>query len=119
MAKSYENLDAWKEAIALTTIIYNVTKKFPKAEVYGITSQMRRAAVSIASNIAEGSGRSSRKDFAHFITISLGSLHELESLVYVSKNLDYISDGDFQMMHAKIGFVGKLLGGFKNYLARS
>jgi four helix bundle protein len=79
MAKMYENLDVWKEPTNLAVQIYQVTKNFPKEEIRGITSQMRRASISISSNIAEGSGRKSKKDFKQFVHMASGSLNEVES----------------------------------------
>ena len=81
MAKMYENLEAWKQATDLAIRIYEVTEAFPKEEIFGITSQLRRAAISISSNIAEGSGRKSKRDFKQFIHMASGSLNEVESFV--------------------------------------
>lgn len=117
MARTYEHLDIWKESIQLAELIYTITRRFPRDELYGIISQMRRAAISISSNIAEGSGRASKKDFAHFITIAIGSLNELESLAEVSHRLKFIAGDDHEELKLKIGHTGKLLGGFRKYLA--
>lgn len=117
MARTYEHLDIWKESMQLAELIYTVTRRFPRDELYGIISQMRRAAISISSNIAEGSGRSSKKDFAHFITIAIGSLNELESLIAISDRLKFIEGGEYAELKLKIEHTGKLLGGFKKYLA--
>ena len=81
MAKNYENLEVWKEAVKLAVLIYKETKGFPKEELYGLTSQLRRAIISVSINIAEGAGRSSKQEFIRFINIALGSLNETESLV--------------------------------------
>jgi four helix bundle protein len=118
MAKNYENLEIWKEAIALATLIYRETKNFPKEELYGLISQLRRAVISISANIAEGAGRSSKQEFNHFINIALGSLNEVESLVYISKELNYLTEDNFNLLKGRIEKVGKLLGGFKNYLRK-
>ncbi len=83
MAKMFENLDAWKEATDLAVRIYEITKNFPKEEIFGITSQLRRAAISISSNLAEGAGRKSKKDFKQFVHIASGSLNEVDSLLYI------------------------------------
>lgn len=119
MARTYEHLDIWKESIQVAELIYTITRRLPKDEMYGIVSQMRRAAISISSNIAEGSGRSSKKDFAHFITIAIGSLNELESLAEVSYRLKFIEGDEYGKLKLKIEYAGKLLGGFKKYLARA
>lgn len=116
MAKNYENLEIWKKSIDLATIIYKVTRNFPKDELYGLISQIRRAAVSVSSNIAEGAGRGSKKEFLRFILIALSSFNELESQFFIAKNLDYIKDEEFQKLLSRIKEVGNLLGGFRNYL---
>lgn len=88
---AFENLDAWKEARKMVKITYSLTAKFPSFELYGITSQMRRAAISVTSNISEGTGRISKKDQAHFYQISYSSLLELINQFYTSYDLNYIS----------------------------
>ncbi len=88
---SYKDLLVWKKAVDLATSIYELTKVFPSDERFGLTSQMRRAAVSIPSNIAEGRHRGTRKEFAHFLRISFGSGTELETQILIAKNLKYIT----------------------------
>src|SRR5690242_16757979 len=88
--KSYRDLVAWQKAMDLATLIYDVTHGWPREEMYGLTSQIRRAAVSIPSNIAEGQGRASTKEFIHHLSIARGSLLELETQVILSKRLGYI-----------------------------
>ena len=88
----FKELDVWKQGIKLVASVYKLTGTFPKHEVYGLCSQMQRAAVSIPANIAEGSGRNSTKDYLHFLHISKGSLQELETLLEVCLLLDYIKD---------------------------
>jgi len=119
MAKNYENLEVWRETIKLATLIYGETKNFPKGELYGLTSQLRRAVISISSNIAEGAGRSSKQEFYRFINIALGSLNETENLLYLSKELNYLKKKNFDSLKAQIEKVGNLLGGFKKYLNKS
>jgi four helix bundle protein len=118
MAKNYENLEIWKEAIKLAALIYKETKKFPKEELYGIISQLRRAVISISANIAEGAGRSSKIEFIRFVNIALGSLNEVESLLYVSLDLKYLDEEKFLSIKNQIEKLGKFLGGFKNYLKK-
>ena len=89
---SFRKLKVWHEASALTVLTYKLTAGFPKTELYGLTSQMRRAAVSVTSNIAEGCGRNGDRELARFLRIALGSLTELDSLVLVSKNLGMCTD---------------------------
>lgn len=118
MAESFKNLKVWNNSVALATIIYKLTKKYPKDEVFGIISQLRRAVVSISSNIAEGSSRKSGKDYCRFIDISIGSLNEVESLIQISLNLGYISENDFSTIQTEVNKLGLLLGGFRKYLIK-
>lgn len=118
MAQSYENLKIWQKAIALAEQIYSVTKKFPKEEIFGITSQIRRAVVSVSSNIAEGSSRSSKKDYCRFVDISLGSLKEVENLTIISLRLGYIDVNFSDKLLVEASELGKLLGGFRKYLLK-
>ena len=93
---NYEKLEIWQEAIKLTSVIYLITKNFPKEEQFGITSQLRRAILSVPLNIAEGQGRKSKLDFRRFLLISMGSLNETLTILTVSKNLKIISDNEYQ-----------------------
>ena len=92
--KSHKDLDVWKRSVVLVTFIYEVTKKFPKEEIYGLTNQIRRAAISISSNIAEGAARNHSKEFIQFLYISLGSISELETQVIISLNLGFLIQDD-------------------------
>ncbi len=87
----YQNMIIWKQSIELVLLIYKMTGTFPKQELFGLTSQMRRSAISIPSNIAEGKGRKSDKTFVYFLKIALGSLFELRTQVDISYRLNYIS----------------------------
>jgi len=89
--KSYRDLIIWQKSIELVKLIYIVTNKFPQTEQYGLTNQLRRSAVSIPSNIAEGYGRNSTNDYKRFLQISVGSLYELETQIEISFQLNYIS----------------------------
>ena len=102
MAKMYENLEAWKQATDLAIRIYEVTEAFPKKEIFGITSQLRRAAISISSNIAEGSGRKSKRDFKQFIHMASGSLNEVESLLFVSLRLTLLIKESYTELKERI-----------------
>jgi four helix bundle protein len=102
---SFEDLDAWKEARELVKITYEITSKFPNSEIYGITSQMRRAAISVSSNISEGAGRFSRKDQAHFYQIAYSSLLELLNQYYTSHDLSYLSIEQLNTLLAVINNV--------------
>jgi len=116
MAKMYENLEAWKEATNLAVQIYQITKNFPKEEILGITSQLRRASISISSNIAEGAGRKSKKDFKQFVHIASGSLNEVENLLYICSRLDLIIADSYKELQEIIEKVGRLIGGLLKYL---
>lgn len=89
---THKDLDVWHEAIDFVVLVYTVTASFPQHELYGLSAQMRRAAVSIPSNIAEGAARRSNKEYAHFISIALGSLAELETQLIIAQRLGYCAD---------------------------
>lgn len=105
----YKNLQVWQEAMELTTIIYNTTKNFPREEMFGIVSQIRRSAVSIPSNIAEGYGRSTNAELIHFLYIALGSSNELDTQIEISKNLKFIDEEDYTTINEKNGEVNAKL----------
>ena len=92
MARKHHDLIAWQQAIALVKNVYTLSGRFPQSEVYGLTSQMRRAAVSVPANIAEGVGRSGIKDRVQFFVIARGSLTELDTYIVLAKELGYASD---------------------------
>jgi four helix bundle protein len=104
--KTHKDLDVWKDGIELVKLIYNLTSSFPKEEMYGLTSQIRRSGVSIPSNIAEGAARKSKKEFVQFLYIALGSIAELETQLIISKELGYIHDlkifDDLERLKAKL-----------------
>ena len=107
--RAHKKLDIWQEGVALATHIYLVTEQFPKSEVYGLTSQMRRAVVSVPSNIAEGAARNSSKEFAQFLNIAGGSLSELDTQVEIAYNLNYMSDEQRKEIDRKVDSItGKL-----------
>lgn len=118
MAKNYENLNIWKKSIDFAFLIYQITKRFPREEFYGLVSQLRRAVISISSNIAEGAGRGSKKDFSRFISIASGSLNEVESQIYVASKLEYINQNDFDKTLNLIQKLGNMLGGFQKFLKK-
>jgi four helix bundle protein len=111
MADAYRDLIAWRKATQLAVEIYRVTQKFPKDELYGLTSQMRRAAVSVASNIAEGKGRYSRKEFAQFLYRARGSLLELETQLFIARELQYLEPLTFRRMEDRTNELGRILNG--------
>ena len=92
MKRAHHNLLAWQEAIQLVKATYTLTRPFPREEQFGLTAQMRRAAISVPSNIAEGAARSSRKEFVHFLVLARGSLSELETQLVIARELAYVVD---------------------------
>jgi four helix bundle protein len=113
MKKSHKDLDVWKKSIELVTLVYEITKSFPTEEVYGITNQIRRSAVSIPSNIAEGAGRGSDAEFIRFLNIAQGSLSELETQLIISQNLKYLTSKEiFKILEE----IRKMMWDLKNYL---
>lgn len=102
--KSFKDLRVWKQGYELTLLVYRVTAKFPKSELYGIVSQMRRAGVSVVSNIAEGYSRKGRGEYIQFLSVAYGSLSELETQILLSKDLEYIAKEEFdKLMKLKDG----------------
>jgi len=95
MKRNHHNLRTWQKALELVRDIYKATESFPKHELFALTAQMRRAAVSIPSNIAEGAARSSKREFLNYFSIARGSLSELETQILISKELGYIQDEKF------------------------
>ncbi|RYZ30612.1 MAG: four helix bundle protein [Chitinophagaceae bacterium] len=112
---NYKQLDAWKASMELITEIYMITKLYPKEELYALTSQTKRAAVSIAANIAEGLGRQYRKDTLQFLHISRGSLYELETLLIIALNVKILTEEQFQQVMPSWQKTIQLLNGFINY----
>jgi len=107
--KSYKDLIVWQKSIDLVILIYKLTKKFPKEEMYGLSSQMKRAGVSISSNIAEGSRRGTKKDFRHFLLNSFGSGAELETQIKISKELLLVDEKEFVKIDGILNEVMKML----------
>jgi four helix bundle protein len=113
---NHKDLDVWKKSMDLVETIYKLTQTFPDAEKFGLTSQMRRSAVSIPSNIAEGAARKGDKELIHFLHIALGSLSELETQYLIAIRLEFIKNEEgceLQMIEVK-----KLLLGFRNYIEK-
>lgn len=109
--RSYRDLIAWQKTMDFVTEIYEVSRKFPREEIFALTSQLRRAAVSIHSNIAEGQGRSSRKEFLYFLGNAKGSLSEVETQVLIARKLDYIDDEVSNSLLNLSAEVGRILNG--------
>jgi len=106
---NYKELSVWNESVSLATAVYKSTKKFPKDEKYGITSQIRRSVVSISSNIAEGAGRFGKKEFRQFLNIAYGSSYELETQLIISRNLEYLSELEFDHLANDLMKIQKML----------
>jgi len=115
---NHKDLDVWNKGVSLVTDIYKLTKNYPKDEVYGLANQMRRAAVSIPSNIAEGASRNSDKEFIQFLYIALGSASELETQIIISRNLSYIEDAESETYLKNIESLKKMLNGLIIHLKR-
>ncbi len=107
--ESYENLIVWQKSMDLVVLVYKLTEKFPKEEIYGLTSQLRRASVSIPSNIAEGSRRSSRKDFRNFLLNAYGSGAELETQIKITKKLQFGKNEDYPKIENLLSEVMRML----------
>lgn len=117
--QDYRSLKVWEKAHQLVLNVYKATASFPREELFGLVSQLRRAAVSIPTNIAEGSGRGSKADFSRFLQISFGSASELEYEFMLSKDLGYISENSFQEIVPLIEEVKKMLGGLLKSIKRT
>jgi four helix bundle protein len=113
---NYRKLEIWKKSTKFATSIYQLTQSYPKHETYGIVSQMRRSAVSISSNIAEGAGRSFAKEFSRFLRIAYVSACELETQILISKNLEFISEEEYSTMIEKIDEIQKMIYVFEKRL---
>ncbi len=111
----YRALTVWKKSIELVILVYKLTEDFPKSEIYGLISQMRRCAVSIPSNIAEGSRRKSKKDFTHFLTIAFGSGSELETQLEIVRKLPFGQMLDYSKIESLLSEVMKMLNKMIDY----
>lgn len=111
MGEGFRNLIAWQKAYSLALEVYKMTKRFPKDELYGLTSQIRRSAISISANIAEGYERQYRKEYIQFLMISKGSLGEVETYLMFAKDLGYIEENEYIKLEGQRQEVGKLLRG--------
>lgn len=114
--RPHQNLDAWLKALELVTDIYKGTERFPKEERYGLTNQIRRAAVSIPANIAEGAGRHSKKEFAHFLSNSQGSASELETELIIAHRLGYLDETSFARLVSQLERIGRLITGLRRHV---
>jgi four helix bundle protein len=107
--RSYKDLIVWQKSMALANAAYELTERFPKEERFGLSSQIQRAAVSIPANIAEGHGRGTRMDYAHFLDISNGSLSELETLILLASHRSYLTADSYSKIEEQLEEVGRML----------
>lgn len=117
--RNYRELETWQQAMDLTEAVYAATKTYPKDEMYGLTSQTRRSAVSVPSNIAEGQGRGSTRDFVRFLAVARGSLCELETQLMLGSRLGYVEETAVEALLKRAGTVGRLLNGLIRSVAPS
>ena len=115
---NFEKLETWQEAIGFADLVYALTRGFPDQERFGLTNQMRRACVSISSNLAEGSSRSSRPDFARFVEIASGSLFEVVSQSFIGRRQAFLTEQQFQQLYAAAEKQGKMLSGLRTSLLK-
>ncbi len=108
---SYKDLDAWKLSIRVTRFVYRASEKFPSDERFGLTSQIRRASVSVASNIAEGWGRGTTTDYARFLRMARGSLYEVETQCVIARELGFMDEQVYEATNEVISECGRVLGG--------
>lgn len=112
----FKELKVWQKAVDLATEVYDSTKNFPQEEKFGITSQVRRSVVSISSNIAEGAGRKSKKEFKLFLNYAYGSCSELETQLIISKNLGFLNQGSLPVLSESINEIQKMIYSLTNTL---
>jgi len=114
MARDFKNIKAWQYADDLAVLVYFKTKSFPKEELYGITSQLRRAAVSVPTNIAEGASREHKKEYLHFLYVARGSIAEVEYLLHLSRRVGYLKDDEYRQVEDLRKEAAKTLQGLIN-----
>jgi four helix bundle protein len=114
--RTHKDLDAWKLSVEFVAEVYKITRDFPKEELFGLSNQLRRAAVSVPSNIAEGAARQTTREFIQFLYISLGSLQEADTQLLIAKNLGFLSLQRFQNLITDVDKIGKMLSGLIKYL---
>lgn len=116
--RGHRDLIAWQKAMELVTKVYVTTHAFPKDELYGLTSQLGRAAVSVPSNLAEGYSRNSRNELHHFVGQARGSLAEIETQVEIARNLGYVSADAYTELQLRVDEVGRLLTGLRTWSSK-
>src|SRR2546423_2636504 len=113
---NFEKLDVWQKAIEFADLVYNHTRDFPGDERFGLTNQMRRAAVSISSNIAEGTSQMSQTDFARFVEIATGSVFEVVSQSFIGRRQEFLTEDDFRALYSAADEIGRMLSGLRKSL---
>jgi len=116
---NFRKLDIWIDSVDLADMVYHITDSFPRMEMYGLSSQMQRAAVSVPSNIAEGSGKDSDADFSRFLAIALGSLYELETQVEIAYRRTYLSSENYYFLRTHIESLQKRIYNFRQHIVIS
>ena len=116
--KGYRDLEVWQKAMDLVVVCYEITKKFPKNELYGLASQLQRAAVSVPANIAEGRQRQHSKEFIQHLSIANGSLAEMETHILIAGRLNYIEDDQVDQILQKSAEVGRMLNGLRRSIEK-
>ncbi len=111
VVRNYRDLIAWQKAMDMVELVYRATKLFPKEELYGLTCQVRRAAVSVPSNIAEGQGRNNKKAFHYFLTVANGSLREVETQMSIAQRLGYVGESQVKSLMALTTEIARIVNG--------
>jgi len=119
MSNTYQELTVWQKSVELAVLVYKITKDFPQSELYGLVNQLRRCAVAIASNIAEGQGRGSAKEFRQFIKISFGSLLELETQIIISKRVGYVGERQTDPIFTLSSEIKKMLSALEKAIIKN
>ena len=118
MEKPHKRLEAWKQSMDLVIEIYRTTENFPGQEVYGLTNQIRRAAVSIPSNIAEGAARQTKKEFSNYLHMAQGSLSELDTQIEIASRLGYLNDKTWRILDQRMERIDKMITGLIRHLSK-
>jgi len=116
--RSHEKLDVWKRSIDLVVSVYRLTENFPSEEKFGLTSQIRRASVSIPANIAEGAARESDKEFVRFLSIAQGSTSEVETELLIANRLGYLTSPQYDQIRSSLDDIGRMITGLSKHLKR-
>lgn len=114
--RPHERLEVWSRSVDFVVSIYQMTDAFPKEEKFGLTSQIRRAAVSVPANIAEGAGRQSEKEFAHFLSNAQGSASELATEILIAYRLGYLSKQNYEIVHDELDNIGRMIFGLSQHI---